>query len=64
VNESRPQRFRIRMPYRGSEHIVVVSVSALQRGYLSVEMPDKSIVTIETSDLELLIKCGLAERIP
>ena len=52
------------MPYRGSDHIVVVSVSALQRGYLSVEMPDKSIVTIETSDLELLIKCGLAERIP
>jgi hypothetical protein len=52
------------MPYRGSEHVVVVSVSELQRGYLTVDMPDGSTVTIEMSDLELLIKCGLAERLP
>lgn len=57
-------RFKIRIPYRGSEHVVVVSVRELQRGYLTVQMPDKSEVTIETSDLELLIKCGLAEPIP
>lgn len=57
-------RFKITLPYRGSEHVVVVSVSELQRGYLTVNMPDGSTVTIETTDLELLIKCGLAERLP
>jgi hypothetical protein len=52
------------MPYRGSEHVCDIRVSELRHGYLTVEMPDKSTVTIETSDLELLIKAGLAERLP
>jgi hypothetical protein len=52
------------VPYRGLEHVVVVSASELQPGYLTIDMPDGRTITIETADLELLIKCGLAERLP
>lgn len=52
------------MPYRGSEHLVDVSVSILRPGYLSVQLPDGKSITIEESDLDLLIRCGLAERLP
>ena len=59
------ERFQITIPYRGSEAVVVVSVSpAAQRGYLHVNMPDGKTVVITEDDLALLIKCGLAERLP
>lgn len=59
------KRFKLTIPYRGSEHSVVVSVSPTKTGgVILARLPDGKTVHIERDELDLLIRCGIAKEIP
>lgn len=61
-----PKRFKITIPYRGSPHSVVVSLPEwpATTKIVPVTLPNGEIVHIERSELDLLVRCGMAKEVP